>query len=176
MDKTRTSWLQVIGVGVLVGLLLVACAGVFLWLAGPPMGVFGGSRFESNGAQIYFTGTSQHGTRITADMGPGMGRMRGPRMTCASCHGPDGRGGDVQMMMRVIEVPDIRYETLASEEHGGHEEEGEEGHPPYTEETIKRAITQGVDPGGEPLDWPMPRWSMSNADLNDLVDFMRSVD
>lgn len=32
-------------------------------------------------------------------------------------------------------------------EHG----EGEE-HPPYTDETIKRAITQGVEPDGEPLE------------------------
>ena len=30
-------------------------------------------------------------------------------------------------------------------------EEGEE-HPPYTDETIKRAITQGVEPDGEPLE------------------------
>lgn len=80
------------------------------------------------------------------------------------------------MMMRISQVPDIRYDTLTSEEHGGHEEEGEEGHPPYTEETIKRAITEGVNPDGEPFDWPMPRWSMSDADLNDLVDFLKSLD
>jgi len=159
----------------LVGLLLVACLGALLWLAGP-LSLGNTSRFQSNGAQIYFTGTSQRGTRITADMEPGMGRMRGSRLTCATCHGPDGRGGDVQLMMRVIEVPDIRYGTLTSEEHGRHDEGSEEDHPAYTEETIGRAITDGVDSGGEPLDWPMPRWSMSDADLNDLVDFLRSLD
>jgi mono/diheme cytochrome c family protein len=175
MDKPTGRWLRVIGAGLLVGLMLVACLGAFLWLTGP-LSLRNASRFESNGAQIYFTGTSQRGSQITADMGPEMGRMRGSRMTCAACHGPDGRGGDVEMMMRIIDVPDVRYEALTSEEHGGHDEETEEDHPAYTEETIKRAITEGVDSGGEPLDWPMPRWSMSDADLNDLVDFLRSLD
>jgi mono/diheme cytochrome c family protein len=171
MNENRPSWLLVVGGGVVVGLLLVACVGVFLWLASPLGGIMGGSRFESNGAQIYFTGTSQRGTPITAQRGAGMGRMRGVRLTCASCHGPDGRGGQVQMMMRIIEVPDIRYDLLTGEDHG----EGE-AHEPYTEETIKRAITEGVEPDGEPLEWPMPRWSMSDEDLDDLVAFLKTLD
>jgi mono/diheme cytochrome c family protein len=70
----------------------------------------------------------------------GMGIMGGGMMTCASCHGSDGRGGRVRMMMRVFEAPDIRYQTLTSEEHGGEGEEGaEHEHEPYTDEDIKRA-------------------------------------
>jgi len=172
MSERRISWGLVIGAGVIAGLLLVACVGVFLWLAGPLRGVGGDSRFESNGAQIYFTGTSRRGTLVTAEMGPGMGKMRGSRLSCASCHGPDGRGGEIQMMMRVIEVPDIRYETLTSEEHGDHGEE----HEAYTEASIRRAITEGVEPSGESLAWPMPRWSMSDEDLDDLMNFLRTLD
>jgi mono/diheme cytochrome c family protein len=145
--------------------------GVFLWLAGPLGGITGRSRFESNGAQIYFTGTSQRGTPITAQMGAGMGRMRGSRLTCASCHGPDGRGGQIQMMMRIIEVPDIRYDVLTGEAHGE-----EEAHEPYTEETIRQAIVEGVEPDDEQLEWPMPRWSMSDEDLDDLVEFLKTLD
>jgi hypothetical protein len=171
MNENRSSWLLVIGGGVAAGLLLVACVGVFLWLAGRPGGIRSGSQFESNGAQIYFTGTSRRGTRVRAQMGAGMGRMRGGRLMCASCHGPDGRGGQIQMMMRIIEVPDIRYETLTGEDH-----EEEEAHEPYTEETIKRAITTGVEPNGEPLEWPMPPWSMSDEDLDDLVEFLKTLD
>jgi hypothetical protein len=54
------------------------------------------------------------------------------------------------MMMQSFDAPDIRYKTLTSEgmAHG----EGED-HPPYTDETIKRTITQGVDPAGNPLKW-----------------------
>jgi mono/diheme cytochrome c family protein len=176
MNEKKISWLLVIGGGVIVGLFLVACLGLALWLPGLLGGVGGTSRFESNGAQIYFTATSQRGTIINSDVGPGMGRRQGSRMTCASCHGPDGRGGEVRMMMRVIEAPDIRYETLTSQEHDGHGEEGEEEHAPYTEKTIRRAITEGVEPEGEPLDWPMPRWSMSDEDLDDLVNFLKALD
>jgi cytochrome c oxidase subunit II len=49
-------------------------------------------------------------------------------------------------------------------------------HPPYTEETLKRAIIQGIDPAGEPLEWPMPRWNMSDEDLNDLIDFLKMLE
>jgi len=94
--------------------------------------------------------------------------------TCASCHGADGRGGRVRMMMRVFEAPDIRYESLISGEHGeGH---GEEEAVPYTDEDIKRAITEGVEPDGESLEWPMPRWTMSDQDLDDLLEFLKTLD
>jgi len=56
------------------------------------------------------------------------------------------------------------------------EHEGEEAHPLYTDETIKRAITQGEDPDGEPLDWPMPRWTMSDEDLNDLLEYLKGLE
>jgi hypothetical protein len=71
-------------------------------------------------------------------------------------------------------APDIRYKTLTAEEM---EHEGEEEHhPPYTDETIKRAITRGVDPAGNPLECPMPRWTMTEEDLSDLLEFLKSLD
>jgi mono/diheme cytochrome c family protein len=169
MDQKKTPWWLVVGGGVLVGLLLVACLALALRFTGPTVG--GG--YRSNGEQIYFTATSQRGTPITSNIG--MGMMGGGMMTCASCHGPDGRGGRVRMMMRVFEVPDIRYQTLTSAEHG-EESEGEMEHEPFTDETIKRAITEGVEPDGEPLDWPMPRWTMSNENLDDLLEFLKTLD
>lgn len=182
MKVNKISWGFVIGAGVIAGLFLVALAALILWLPNWPGGLVSEGRFESNGERIYFTVTSRRGTEISAEMPFGPGRMRGMRMrmTCASCHGPDGRGGNIRMMMETVEVPDIRYETLTTEGHGGHEddhgeEEGEE-HEAYTEETLKRAITEGVEPDGEQLDWPMPRWTMSEEDLVDLIDFLKKLD
>jgi len=169
MSERKTSWWLVVVAGALVGLLLVTCLGLVLWSLiwprGPGIAVPTG--YRSNGEQIYFTATSQRGTPITSDMG----MMGGGMMTCASCHGADGRGGRVWMMMRVFEAPDIRYQTLTSEEHG---EEME--HAPYTDEDIKRAITEGIEPDGEPLEWPMPRWTMSDEDLDDLLEFLKRLD
>jgi hypothetical protein len=54
--------------------------------------------------------------------------------------------------MMGTEIPlDIRYHHLIEEEH----EEGE-AHPPYTDETIKRAITEGVEPDGDRWTSPCP--------------------
>lgn len=93
--------------------------------------------------------------------------------SCVTCHGPDGKGGRAVMMCNEI-PPDIRFSTLTSEkmEH----EAGEEEHPPYNETTIKMAITQGLNPAGQPLDECMPRWDIDENDLNDLVDFLKELD
>ncbi len=182
MNANKISWSVVIGAGVIAGIFLVAIAALIIWLPNWPSGLVSQGRFESNGERIYFTATSQRDTEISAEMPVGGGRMRGMRlrMTCASCHGPDGRGGHIQMMMETVEVPDIRYETLTTEGHGGHDngngEEEEEEHEAYTEETLKQAITEGIAPDGESLDWPMPRWSMSEEDLDDLIDFLKSLE
>jgi cytochrome c oxidase subunit 2 len=46
---------------------------------------------------------------------------------------------------------------------------------PHTEETLKRAITQGLDPAGNPPECPMPSWQMSGQDLDDLVRFIETL-
>jgi mono/diheme cytochrome c family protein len=130
--------------------------------------------YASNGERIYFTGASAN-DRITYTMeGPGgmmggRGMMGGSGMmsgqlACANCHGPDGRGGRFTMGNLEIDAPDIRWSTLT--------EPGQMDHPPYTVETFERAVTQGIDPGGNPLDPTMPRWQMSEQDLNDLIAFL----
>jgi mono/diheme cytochrome c family protein len=100
-------------------------------------------------------------------------------MTCASCHGPDGRGNRYLAMGRVV-TPDIRFATLSATDTDtdtGHieEEDDEHGHIPYDEVSIKQAITQGIEPDGEPLNTFMPRWSISDRDLDDLIEFLKTL-
>jgi hypothetical protein len=132
-----------------------------------------GFKYDSNGERIYYTATSSSGQPINYS---GSIRMM-HTITCANCHGQDGKGGRVHMMMWNFNVPDIRWEHLTEEEH--HEEqdieEEHEEHPPYTEETLKLAITKGLNPAGEPLDKEMPRWYMTEPDLDDLVDFIKTL-
>lgn len=163
--------------------------------------------FESNGQQIYFTGTSPSGEPIEYSMGPlsdaqtavgyhpmgddlvsmgpaamggGMGSgMMGSRrsvvqsMTCASCHGADGSGGRY-LAMGSVRTPSIQHDALASPGDGTDDGDHDD-HPPYDDESLKGAIAAGVDPAGEPLDGFMPRWSMSEADLADLVEFLKTL-
>ena len=104
--------------------------------------------------------------------------MMHPRIACVNCHGPEGKGGRVNMMMWSFNTPDITWDNLTQAE-GHREETGKdehEEHPPYTEETLKRAITRGIDPAGDPLDDIMPRWRMTESDLSDLVEFIKTLD
>jgi mono/diheme cytochrome c family protein len=151
--------------------LVLSIVVVFAGCSSPvtPSGQVPGASFDSNGQRIYFTASSSSGEPISYT---GSIRMM-HTITCVNCHGPEGKGGTVYMMMQSFDVPNITWSHLTEEEH---EEEGEhEEHPPYTEDTVKRAITQGLDPAGEPLDEFMPKWQMSSQDLDDLVDFMKTL-
>jgi len=163
----------VIGAVVVVGVILLSCVALALALGlvafSPRTPTPRGSPYGSNGEQIYMTETSQRGTSIEYDLPTG-GMMR-TGLTCASCHGPDGRGGRQRMMMRTFDAPDIRFQTLSTPRKN---DQGED-EPIFTEATVKRAITEGVDPDGKDLEWPMPRWSMSAADLDDLLSYLKSL-
>jgi cytochrome c oxidase subunit 2 len=174
MDE-RMSWLLVIGGGLLVGLIIVAVlGGLFLLLTRPAPGTQGTiseGRYESNGEMIYFTGVNARGEHIPFSGGPRWLYMHGGG--CADCHGSDGQGGTPVMMGTAI-PSDIRYRHLVEEEK--HEHGESEEHPAYTDELIKRAITEGLDPAGRPLDLTMPRWRMSEKDLDDLLAFLKGLD
>jgi cytochrome c oxidase subunit II len=119
-----------------------------------------GSPSVSNGQKIYETSFSDSGKSISYVGGPGM--MQG-RLVCINCHGPEGHGGTVTIMMQRFEVPNITWNHLTQED------------PPFTEETLKVAITQGIDQEGVALNTLMPRWKMVQQDLNDLVAFIKTL-
>ena len=167
---SRTVWIVVIVAAALVGVALVCCVGLAIGVylvTQPSARIEQTQEYASNGQTIYFTGRNEQGQRIPFEGAPTWLSMHGGG--CASCHGADGQGGAPVMMG--TEIPgDIRYSHLTEEEH----EEGGE-HPPYTDELIKRAITLGLNPAGEPLDPTMPRWRMSDQDLNDLIEYLKTL-
>lgn len=143
-------------------------AGLALILALAAACGLGQRSFGSDGERIFFTGTNSRGERISYDGGAGM-MMGMMRANCAQCHGDDGRGRRTMMFT----TPNITYRNLTDPQ-GMLEPDGERGHT-YTEATIKRAITQGLDAEGEPLDSRMPRWGMDEQDLGDLVDYLKTL-
>ena len=119
----------------------------------PMMPMMGGSsqaQFASNGERIFKTGTSGRGDIISNSMMSGMGG-------CSMCHGADGHGG--QMMGRA--VPCNTFKCL-----------GADG---YDANLIKRAVTQGIGVDGRQLDLMMPRWQMSESDLNDVIAHLQTL-
>lgn len=151
-------------VGCLVAVALTSCAPSRGSVASGPGGTPG--QYTSNGQRIYLTATSASGNPITYAGGPGSGMMQGG-LACVSCHGPAGHGGQVTQMMTTFEAPNITWSALSMV--------GAMDHAPYTVETLKQAITAGVDPAGKALTAPMPQWRMSAPDLDDLVTYLKTL-
>jgi cytochrome c oxidase subunit 2 len=149
---------------VIVALLLAACASR-PQSVGSSGTTWGTGAFRSKGERIYFTATSESGSVITYTGGPvSNGWMMmggGGRLACASCHGPDGRGGFHSMgMMQAMNAKDIRWSAL----------EGE-----FDPEKFRLAVTKGQDPDGTQLKTDMPRWNISNDDLADLIAYLKTL-
>lgn len=165
MSVPGTSQRRVRYLGLLPLLLLVSCS--------PGQEQFGGrpASFASNGERIYFTGTSASGKAIIASGGNSMmsrhRRMHGGG--CALCHGAEREGRRLWPQFW-IEAPVLTAEALFSD---SHENEGHGDHGNYDSESLRRAIATGLNPAGESLDAAMPRWTMSPADLDDLVAYLR---
>lgn len=155
-----------------LGVLATACT------RGDRLGTaWGEGSFDSNGERIYFTGTSERDGRIEYTGGVDVaGMMTGGRLSCASCHGTDARGGTHVMHMDVMDTPNIRWAALSG--HGdGHDEEEEEPHGEdagYDLDTFRMAVVEGRHPDGQTLSEEMPRWEMSQEDLADLAGYLQS--
>lgn len=139
---------------------------------------WGTGSFHTNGERIYFTATSVRETPITNTGGPSMGMMMMQgRMACISCHGIDAKGGTHMMHMEVMHAPDIRWSALSGDHHHeeGEEEAHEDHHEDYDFEDFRNAVEYGKHPNGDELSMDMPRWRMSDADLKDLMNYLKSL-
>ena len=167
---------------ILGAILLSGCA-VIGWGApshGPMMGGGwqSGNRYETNGEKIYFTAINENGERISYRGGNSFGGMMGGGpLACASCHGPDARGGVHTMHMDVMDAPDIRYSALSGdasvEEHGDDDHANE--HNKYDLAAFRLAVVEGKHPDGDNLSRDMPRWLMEDDDLEDLFEYLKSL-
>jgi mono/diheme cytochrome c family protein len=124
-------------------------------------------RVSSLGERIYVLGTGEDGRPVPRNA-VGRGMMR--RMACATCHGIDGSGGTARMMMQMVVAPDIRYGSLTAP----HDEHGD-GAASWTDDDIRRAVEEGVEPDGETLDPLMPRWRFTDAEFEALLDYLKEL-
>jgi ABC-type branched-subunit amino acid transport system substrate-binding protein len=121
------------------------------------------------GKQIYVSGTGQPSSPIVATLGDDSDQVSASLLPCANCHGDDGRG----KTEAGITPPDIRWETLTRPYQRARP--GGRTAPPYTERTLIRAITMGIDPAGNRLNRAMPRYRLSQADAADLIAYLKDV-
>ncbi|MFA5866841.1 MAG: cytochrome c [Actinomycetota bacterium] len=124
---------------------------------------FAKSKYESSGEKIYLTSVDGNDEIITPVSGMGsfamMSNMMRP-ISCANCHGIDGKGGFLFPDNKTSSA-DIRWEELAKEG--------------FDEAKFKKAVTEGVNEKGERLSVWMPRWDISDKNLAELIAYLKTL-
>lgn len=117
--------------------------------------------FSSNGERIYYNGINSRGEVIKNSHG-----MQG--IGCAMCHGADAMG----MRMMTMDVPAVKWDTLVDPK--GHIHPDGRRHPPFSDASFKVCVLAGVDPAGNSLSTMMPKWQISDEDLDDLIGYLKT--
>lgn len=118
------------------------------------------TEFSCDGERIFFRGMNLRGEFVKNSHG-----MQG--VGCAMCHGAGAQG----MRMMMMDVPPLKWDYLTDPK--GHTHANGRTHPPFTESSFKSCVLAGVDPAGNQLSTMMPRWQMSDEDLDSLIDYLK---
>lgn len=119
------------------------------------------------GKQIFTKGESPTGVTLEAVMGDTA--VPAKLMPCSSCHGMDGHGkpeGGV--------VPaDITWGVLS------HPKQDDAAlsrkRPAYDDASLRRVLREGVDAGGNELEITMPRYRLTDQDLDSLIAWLHQL-
>jgi ABC-type branched-subunit amino acid transport system substrate-binding protein/cytochrome c553 len=121
---------------------------------------------EQAGKKIYTKGIGSSEEKVMANMS-GVD-VPATVLPCANCHNADGTGtpeGGV--------VPSNITWSELTKSYGG--KRNGKKHPAYTEQSLRKAITMGIDPGGNKLHAAMPKYNMSRTDLDNLVAYIKTL-
>ncbi len=124
---------------------------------------------ERLGKEIYLKTVSPSGREIKAYIGIASTEAPGSVFPCVNCHGRNGRGRPGSGIF----PSNITYKEL-TKPYMVRQLDGRQ-RPAYTEETLARAITKGVDPAGNRLNPAMPLYSMSEEDLSALIAYLKHL-
>lgn len=117
--------------------------------------------FSSDGERIFFRGVNSRGEFIKNSHG-----MEG--VGCAMCHGANAGG----MRMMMMDVPPLKWSSLTDPK--GHTHPNGRSHPAFTESSFKACVIAGMDPAGNELSTMMPRWEMTDEDLDSLIEYLKT--
>jgi len=130
------------------------------------------------GEAIYLKGVLGTGAPLAATRA-GAEPVTGEQAACVNCHRRSGLGSQEARSS----IPPITGQFLFHSETGGADELQLPYIPgarlkrtPYTEDTLARAIREGVDSDGRQLSYLMPRFALDGADMSALIAHLRSLD
>jgi hypothetical protein len=104
--------------------------------------------------------------------------LTGAKAACTNCHRRSGLG-EVES---TIKIPPIAGPYLFHARAQRREdldvpylEDMRIDRDPYTPETLARAIREGVGADGKPLNYLMPRYDLGDADLGELINYLKQL-
>lgn len=125
------------------------------------------------GMRIYRDGVLPSGVPLRGTVRNGVA-LSGAEAACAGCHRRSGLGGgEGQNSVRAIagrllfESPEFRVASTPSNPY-----RSAENRPAYTVATLARALREGVNPAGRPLDMLMPRYELSDDEVMQLASYL----
>jgi ABC-type branched-subunit amino acid transport system substrate-binding protein len=124
---------------------------------------------EQRGKHIYTQGSTPTGESIMARLGAEAVAIPASAVPCAGCHGADGLGRPEGGVL----PPAITWHNLTKDY--GHRHPYGRHHPGFDEASLAVAITRGIDPAGNMLDTAMPRYALQEADMADLLAYLRRL-
>lgn len=125
---------------------------------------------EAAGRRLYREGIGSSGQSVQARVGVDGATVPGHAVPCANCHGRDGMGRSEG----AIVAPTLVWSDLIKP--WGHQHENGRRHGSFDERGVERAVTEGLDPAGQPLDRTMPRYALGRDDLANLLAYLKQID
>lgn len=128
------------------------------------------------GMRMYRDGILPSGEKMRAETAGGV-TFTGAMAACAKCHRRSGMGSSEggTRVRPVTGAALYRPEVVFGAGHGRKLPVTTRIYPVYTDETLARAIRDGVDPDGRRFDAAMPRYALSDADLALLIGYLKSL-
>jgi len=131
------------------------------------------------GEKIYRQGLLKTGAPLRGQREAGGLQVRGADAACMNCHQRSGLG-TTEGRNKIPPVAGAylfsRRASNLDESHLPYVEGMRADREPYTEQTLARAIREGVDSDGRPLSYLMPRFALGDADMAALIAYLKAMD
>ena len=131
----------------------------------------------TSGAALYRNGRLPSGDPVRATRAAGA-TMQGADAACSSCHRRSGLGSiEGTVTIPPIAGPYLFAPTGASLEHLGipFVDTVRIKHEAYTDDTLARAIRDGISADGRTLNYLMPRYPLDDAAMAKLLAYLKSI-
>jgi hypothetical protein len=140
------------------------------------------------GKRLYWEGIGADGTPIRG-VTQGDVAVTGAQFSCVSCHRPSGFGTSEGGNYMPPIIGEVLFAPKSLDRNRNFKELYQEVQPPgfwarvrqprmrpaYDEALLARALREGVDAAGHPLDPIMPRYDLSGQDVANLTAFLRTL-